>query len=183
MRHGCAASALHTPRRRYFWIDIAALLPLDFLVLCMATRADGVSATAIGYFQLTRLLRLVHFSSSTVCLLCQPTPRTQKSNAAMPLAMHWYVIPAQLMTLIGVGPLQLRMYRVPQFFLHLEYKLTVSLLAVTLVRNFVVWCFGDVPSCSGHVLAASALSIAWADAAEHDEGDCIGDQLWGLDPY
>ena len=34
--------------------------------------------------------------------------------------------------------LQLRMYRVPAFFMHLEYKLTVSLLAVTLVRNFTV---------------------------------------------
>lgn len=32
---------------------------------------------------------------------------------------------------------QLRMYRVPTFFLDLEYKLNISLLGVTLVRNFV----------------------------------------------
>jgi hypothetical protein len=37
----------------------------------------------------------------------------------------------------GVTVMQLRMYRVPQFFLDLEYKLNVSLLGVTLVRNFV----------------------------------------------
>lgn len=37
----------------------------------------------------------------------------------------------------AVAALQLRMYRVPQFFLELEYKLNVSLLGVTLVRNFV----------------------------------------------
>ncbi len=38
------------------------------------------------------------------------------------------------------------MYRVPQFFLHLEYKLSVSLLAVTLVRNFVVRGAGRLPA-------------------------------------
>ena len=42
-----------------------------------------------------------------------------------------------LMLTHAVAVMQLRMYRVPQFFLELEYKLNVSLLGVTLVRNFV----------------------------------------------
>lgn len=36
--------------------------------------------------------------------------------------------------------MQLRMYRVPKLFKHLEYNLNLCLLAVTLVRNFVVSC-------------------------------------------
>ena len=59
-------------------MDLVALLPLDFVMLCIAGRAEGssLSPTALGYFQLFRMLRLVrnrlHPSSSRLNLqACQ----------------------------------------------------------------------------------------------------------------
>lgn len=80
--------------RKLFWIDLAALVPLDLLVLLILghrrhKHTDFNSTFALASFQFARCLRL------------------------------------------------LRMYRVPELFLHLEYQRNLSLLAVTLVRNFV----------------------------------------------
>jgi hypothetical protein len=60
-------------------------------------------------------------------------------------------------------PCQLRMYRVPELFLHLEYQRNLSLLAVTLVRNFVVRIVGfSADACSsrgGHKESSSHISV------------------------
>ena len=106
-------------------MDLLALLPFDYFVVWIATRhGGGMSDTALNYFQLFRLLRMVGRKPDVVSPLwlgfpCCPTGRRG----------------SQLTHLAAV--MQLRMYRVPQFFLDLEYKLNVSLLGVTLVRNFV----------------------------------------------
>ncbi len=43
-----------------FWVDLASLLPLDAVTLWFAANTEGgASATALGYFQLFRVLRLV----------------------------------------------------------------------------------------------------------------------------
>jgi hypothetical protein len=45
---------------KWFWVDLVALLPLDYIVVYTATRhSGGMSDEALNYFQLFRLLRMV----------------------------------------------------------------------------------------------------------------------------
>lgn len=109
-------------------MDLVALLPLDYIVVYTATRhSGGMSDEALNYFQLFRLLRMVggRPDSDNDCSHCD----------LIPVHCCWRLLILVLTRAVNV--MQLRMYRVPQFFLELEYKLNVSLLGVTLVRNFV----------------------------------------------
>lgn len=45
---------------KLFWVDLLALLPFDYIVVWLAARHGGdMSDTALNYFQLFRLLRMV----------------------------------------------------------------------------------------------------------------------------
>ena len=114
-------------------MDLVALLPLDYIVVYTATRhSGGMSDEALNYFQLFRLLRMVG-------------RRPDMDMSYSHFHLHFFDLTSQhcwwrlviVMLTHAVAAMQLRMYRVPQFFLELEYKLNVSLLGVTLVRNFV----------------------------------------------
>jgi hypothetical protein len=52
---------------KLFWVDLVALLPFDYFVVWMAARHGGdMSDTALNYFQLFRLLRMVGGLPGTV---------------------------------------------------------------------------------------------------------------------
>lgn len=111
------------------------------------------------------------------------------------LSLHSRIMPCDIqvpLNLSLVVPVQLRMYRVPQFFIHLEYKLTVSLLAVTLVRNFVVRSgsgngsrrserfFKDVSNSACRCEPESSLlnAVDWITAEWHVGVQCASPVEW-----
>lgn len=74
----CNQSAdLAMPCSTMFWIDLIALLPLDFVVMCATVYSEGdVSAWALDYFQMFRMLRLVSDPEAS-------PPQSPSTTAAM----------------------------------------------------------------------------------------------------